>query len=77
MGTILYVTADVIRQVAILAQPFVPGSAKKLLDLLAVPDDERDFTRLGGGQRLAPGSQLPAPAPIFPRYIEPEASAPK
>ena len=49
MGTILYVTAEVIRQVAILAQPFVPGSAKKLLDLLAVPDDERDFTRLGGG----------------------------
>jgi methionyl-tRNA synthetase len=77
MGTILYVTADVIRQVAILAQPFVPGSAKKLLDLLAVPDDERDFTQLGGGQRLVPGSRLPAPAPIFPRYIEPEASAPK
>jgi methionyl-tRNA synthetase len=77
MGTILYVTAEVIRQVAILAQPFMPGSAKKLLDLLAVPDDQRDFSRLGGGQRLAPGSKLPAPAAVFPRYIEPEASAPK
>jgi methionyl-tRNA synthetase len=77
MGTILYVTAEVIRQVGILAQPFVPGSAKKLLDLLAVPENERDFTRLGGDQRLTPGSHLPAPAPVFPRYVEPEASAPK
>jgi methionyl-tRNA synthetase len=77
MGTILYVTAEVIRQVGILAQPFVPGSAGKLLDLLAVPDNERDFSNLGSGKRLAPGSQLPMPAPVFPRYIEPEASAPK
>jgi methionyl-tRNA synthetase len=77
MGTILYVTAEVIRQVAILAQPFVPGSAKKLLDLLMVPDNERDFARLGGGHRLAPGLKLPPPAPVFPRYVEPDASAPK
>ena len=74
-GTILYVTAEVIRQVAILAQPFVPGSAGKLLDLLAVPDNERDFSGLGGGQRLKPGLQLPPPAPMFPRYVEPETSA--
>jgi methionyl-tRNA synthetase len=75
MGTILYVTAEVIRQVAILAQPFVPAAAKKLLDLLAVPESERDFARLGGGYRLVPGAQLPAPAPVFPRYVEPEAGA--
>src|SRR5262249_20704170 len=36
-GPVLYVTAEVIRQVAILAQPFMPRSAAKLLDLLAVP----------------------------------------
>jgi methionyl-tRNA synthetase len=76
MGTILYVTAEVIRQVGILAQPFMPGSARKLLDLLAVPENERDFTRLGGSHRLAPGATLPPPAPVFPRYVEPEVSAP-
>jgi methionyl-tRNA synthetase len=70
MRTILYVTAEVIRQVAILAQPFVPASAGKLLDLLAVPADARDFSRLGGAHRLAPGAQLPPPAPVFPRYVE-------
>lgn len=72
--TVLYVTAEVIRQVAILAQPFVPESAGKLLDLLAVPADERDFTRLTSGQRLASGVNLPAPVAVFPRYIDPEAA---
>jgi methionyl-tRNA synthetase len=74
-GTVLYVTAEVVRQVAILAQPFMPASAGKLLDLLAVPAAERDFARLGGGQRLASGATLPAPAPVFPRYVDSEGSA--
>jgi len=71
-GTVLYVTAEVIRQVAILAQPFIPGSAGKLLDLLAVPAGERDFGWLGGGHRLESGVTLPPPAPVFPRYVEPD-----
>src|SRR5690242_8032161 len=71
-GTILYVTAEVLRQVAILAQPFVPSSAAKMLDLLAVPADERDFAQLGGGKRIKAGVTLPPPTPVFPRYVEPE-----
>jgi methionyl-tRNA synthetase len=74
-GTVLYVTAEVIRQVAILAQPFVPESAGKLLDLLAVPKDKRSFADLA--MRLEPGTQLPPPAPVFPRYVEPEAEGEK
>jgi methionyl-tRNA synthetase len=73
-GTVLYVTAEVIRQVAILSQPFMPTSAAKLLDLLGVPETERGFDRLGGSHRLAPGTTLPAPTGVFPRYIEPEAA---
>ena len=34
MATVLYVTAEVVRQVAILVQPVMPASAAKLLDLL-------------------------------------------
>jgi methionyl-tRNA synthetase len=74
-GTVLYVTAEVLRQVAVLAQPFIPAGAAKLLDLLGVPAAERDFSRLAGAQRIAAG-QLPAPAPIFPRFTEATASAP-
>ncbi len=74
-GTVLYVTAEVIRQVAILAQPFVPRSAEKLLDLLAIPAGERQFSALGGATRIAPGAQLPAPVGVFPRYVDSEGSA--
>jgi methionyl-tRNA synthetase len=74
-GTILHVTAEVLRQVAILVLPFMPESASKLLDLLAVPPAERVFSFLGGTHRIAAGSKLPAPTAIFPRYVEPEAGA--
>jgi methionyl-tRNA synthetase len=54
----------------------MPEAAAKLLDLLAVPQNERDFSTLGGSKRLAPGSSLPAPSGVFPRYVEPDATAP-
>ncbi|HMA70872.1 MAG TPA: methionine--tRNA ligase [Xanthobacteraceae bacterium] len=74
-GTVLYTTAEVIRQIAIVVQPVMPQAAARLLDLIAVPPDRREFTMLGAGGRLAPGSALPPPAPVFPRYVEPEPSA--
>ena len=75
MATVLYVTAEVLRQIGILIQPFMPTSAAKLLDLLAVPDDRRTFADLDDGSRLSPGMPLPAPAPVFPRYVEPAEPA--
>ncbi|MBR1086322.1 methionine--tRNA ligase [Bradyrhizobium manausense] len=71
--TVLYVTAEVVRQIAILAQPAMPTASSLLLDSLGVPAGERHFAMLGGGKRIAPGSTLPAPTPAFPRYIEPAA----
>ena len=64
-----------IRQVAILAQPVMPQSAGRMLDLLAIPEGERDFAALGGARRIAAGSKLPAPVGVFPRYVEPAAEA--
>jgi methionyl-tRNA synthetase len=55
--------------------PFMPASAGKLLDLLAVPDTERRFTYLGGAHRIAADAKLPAPAAVFPRYVEPAGEA--
>ena len=71
--TVLYVTAEVVRQIAILAQPAMPTASGLLLDSLGVPGGERNFAALGGAKRIAPGSTLPAPTPAFPRYIEPAA----
>lgn len=71
--TVLYVTAEVVRQIAILAQPAMPTASNLLLDSLGIPEGERNFAMLGGAKRIAPGSVLPAPTPAFPRYIEPAA----
>lgn len=73
METVLYVTAEIIRQVGILAQPVMPESAGKLLDLLSVESDRRNFADLGKPGRLTPGVALPAPEGVFPRYVEKEA----
>jgi len=75
MATVLYLTAEVLRQVAILAQPVMPAAMAKLLDLLAVDQAARTFAFLGDRGRLNPGTALPPPNPVFPRYIEPEAGA--
>lgn len=68
MNTVLYVMAEITRHLAILMQPFVPGSAAKMLDQLAVPADARSFAHLGPDHALTGGTVLPAPAPVFPRY---------
>jgi methionyl-tRNA synthetase len=73
-ATVLYVTAEVVRQVAILAQPAMPAACAKLLDLLGIPDEiaSRNFAALAS--RIKPGTMLPAPMPVFPRYVEPTAA---
>ena len=75
METVLWTTAETVRRLAILCQPYVPGSAAKLLDLLAVPADQRDFAHLADAFALKSGDALPAPQPVFPRYVEPETAA--
>jgi len=70
MEAVLYTTAETVRRLAILCQPFIPGSAGKLLDLLAVPADERDFAHVTEAYALVEGTQLPAPEAVFPRYVE-------
>ena len=74
-GTVLYVTAEVLRQVGILVLPFMPASAGKLLGLLAIPQHERRFAYLGGDHRIAVGANLPTPVAVFPRYVEPPGAA--
>lgn len=70
MNTVLYVTLEVVRIVAILVQPVMPTSAAKLLEVLGQPDGEaRQFAAIA--TPIVPGTQLPAPAPVFPRYEEP------
>jgi len=73
METVLWTTIETLRRIAIMCQPFIPGSATKLLDQLAVPADARDFAHIGQpAAALKAGTDLPAPQGIFPRYVEQE-----
>ena len=75
MATVLYVTIEALRSVALLYQPLIPTSAAKLLDLLAVPPEKRAFAHVGADAALQSGTPLPKPEGVFPRVEDPAAAA--
>jgi methionyl-tRNA synthetase len=72
MATVLYVLAETVRKLALLTQPLMPESSSKLLDQLAVGPDARTFEALAPGRELKPGTALPPPQGVFPRFVESE-----
>lgn len=65
-AAVLWSVMEILRQVAILFQPFMPEKMDELLNLLAVPQNERAFSDLN--KTITSGTQLPVPKAIFPRY---------
>jgi methionyl-tRNA synthetase len=68
MAAVLRVLADVIRGVATVLQPFMPGSMAAMLDQLGVPPDARSLAALN--TPLPGGIVLPPPQGVFPRFVE-------
>ena len=68
MATVLRVLVDVLRPVATVLQPFMPGTMATMLDQLGVPAGERHFAALP--EALPGGISLPPPKALFPRYVE-------
>jgi methionyl-tRNA synthetase len=66
---VLWHAAECVRRIALFVQPAMPRSASRLLDQLAVADDARSFAAFG--DRLVPGTPLPAPEGVFPRWVAP------
>ena len=66
MGCVLYTVAETVRRLALLLRPFMPDATDKLLDLVAVAEDKRDFAAFG--ERIVSGTELPAPQGVFPRH---------
>jgi methionyl-tRNA synthetase len=75
MASVLYVLAETVRHLAILVQPVMPDSAAKLLDQLAVAADRRGFGALTPADALKPGTELPPPTGVFPRYVPQDSAA--
>ena len=63
--SVLYHTAEAIRQLAIMLRWVMPESCDKMLDLLAQQPNAREFEHLGTA--IEPGLELPQPVGIFPR----------
>ena len=70
MASVLYILVEVMRHIAILLQPFMPGSMARLLDQLGVAEGAREFSKLGPDGALTPGTALPKPEGIFPRFSD-------
>jgi len=70
MQTVLFVMVETLRRLALLAQPFVPDAASQLLEQLCVPPPERDFRAISADYAMLPGTALPPPMGIFPRFVE-------
>jgi methionyl-tRNA synthetase len=64
--TVLYTTCEAVRIAALLVSPVMPESAGTMLDLLGQDEKQRAFAAIG--ERLTPGTVLPPPAGVFPRY---------
>jgi len=75
MKTVLYVLADTVRQLGILVQPVMPDAGAAILDQLDVATEARQFSSLGEGGRLVPGTPVAKPKPVFPRYQDEEGAA--
>ena len=73
MATVLYVLGETIRHLSILCQPVMPQAMEKMLDQLSVPADARSFANLGEGGAIAPGTALPKPEGVFPRFVDEDA----
>jgi len=54
--------------------PFIPQSASKLLDLLGIKENERQLHYVLDSH-MAAGVKLPAPEPVFPRYVPKDEEA--
>ena len=67
MASVLYVTVEALRAIAIMTQSVMPAASERLLDLLGVAPDARAFAHVGAAFALRPGLPLPPPAPLFPR----------
>jgi methionyl-tRNA synthetase len=67
MATVLYVTADTVRRLTIPMLAFVPASASRLLDQLAVPVDQRTLDAARNANSLPADTALPVPQGVFAR----------
>ena len=74
MEAVLYVLAEAIRCIAIVAQPAMPHCAPKILGQMAVGEDQRSFEHISSDYSLEGGVTIDKPEGVFPRIVDDEAA---
>lgn len=67
MQYVLYALCEMIRCIVLYIQPFIPESSCKILDMLSIPLQNRDFSNLSKSSALIPGNYIETPQAVFPR----------
>ena len=65
MEVVLFTLIETLRQVSILLQPFMPSTAKSVLDHIKIPLNERLIKNLDNIYKG--GINIGLPQPLFPR----------
>lgn len=64
----MYTLAEVLRYISILMQPFTPEAAEDMLFQLGIGARERRLSFLTSEFAIQPGSRIPEPHGVFPRF---------
>ncbi len=65
MNTVLFVLANIIKNVSLIATIFIPNGANKILDQLSISKNKREYKNFD--EELTPGSKFNKPEGVFPR----------
>ena len=65
MNTVLFVLANTIKNVSLIATIFIPNGANKILDQLSISKNKREYKNFD--EELTPGSKFNKPEGVFPR----------
>lgn len=74
MQAVLWTLAETIRLLGLVLQPFMPDSTARMLDQLSVDAGSRGFAQAAADNALVPGTELPKPQGVFPRFVEEEGA---
>ena len=67
MQTVLFITLNNIRKIAIMLLPVIPTSSEKILNLLNINDADRTFKSIADENIYISGNRLGEVTPIFPK----------
>jgi methionyl-tRNA synthetase/methionyl-tRNA synthetase C-terminal region/beta chain len=73
VGAVLNVGLQIAANLAVMAQPFLPHTAKRMFEMLNFAS--RDWTSAGNGQLLEAGHQLDAPQLLFEKITDEQVEA--